>query len=795
MSKLIVKAEEGNPQSTQVTPRQRKLRSVVWNDFTKELKEDGGDIATCNHCSRKFTGASRSGTTHLRNHLRFCASYERAKRKKLDIVRGQSTPSDEKSPGGAIVVHEVVDGNGVLLMEGGSSQIQTFNDEACNSRSQLSTVSPVLRCRKLRSLVWNDFSKEQREDGSLVAICNHCKKQMAGGSRSGTTHLKKHLGKCLLYQRSKRRRGDVGPAQSKWGDTELHVGTLSLDQELVEQDLAHMVILHEYPFSIVNHVGFRDFVRDLQPQFKLMPAEVLQESCMKVYEDRRLSLFEELSKLNCRVNVSAEIWSSGWNLEYLHLRCHFVDEDWKLRRKVISFWHVDSPQDSGIAKLMLDKLTEWNVDSRVFSAVMEESSAGEKALDELVQLLRPRRALLLDGALFHVHSCSHVLNLIVQDGLAVIAELVNKVRYGVNLVRSSQAKLEAFRAAAAAARAVGAPQKPLVVDDLSRWDTTYLMLTAASELRDAFVGVATGDEGDVLSSEDWENIKAVNECLGAFYLLTEKPTPRKSPTVNLCFNGMCGIHLSLKTWSGSSHPLVNAMATKMLGQFEKHWGLTSVVLATASVLDPRYKMKSIEYFFRLIYAEGSVAELKIGNILLDFRSLYDVYAAAKCDRSSGEFLASSAAAAEETDGENNGISRGSSQNLMADLRFGLDQYLQETSSSQPMKSDLDLYLEEAVHPSLKGLDEDFDILAWWKNNAPKYPVLAEMARDVLSIPVSISSPETGSRTKTLYHNHSSMDPITLQGLICAQDWLRSEIDESTLSGSTDGLSTIFAVDR
>ncbi|CAA6660304.1 unnamed protein product [Spirodela intermedia] len=644
-----------------------------------------------------------------------------------------------------------------------------FDDEAGNA--QLSNVTPILRCRKLRSLVWNDFSKEQREDGSLVAICNHCKKQMAGGSRSGTTHLKKHLGKCILYQRINRRKGEMGPIQPKWGDAEIgenaDLDNSLLDQELVQQDLAHMIILHEYPFSIVNHVGFRAFVRDLQPQFRLMSSDALQENCSKVYEERRLVLCEELRKLCCRVNLTADVWSSGSNMGYLHLRCHFIDDDWRLHHKVINFWHIDSPHESGIAKLILEKLCEWSIDGRVFSTVLENSTTSDKVVDELLQLLRPKQALLLDGALFHVHSCSHILNLIVQDGLEMIAEVTNKVRYSVNFVRSSQARLEAFQAAI---KAVGAPQKSLLIDDPSRWHTTYLMITTACEFQDAFISLAEGDSEfiHVPSLEDWENIKAINDL------------PGKSPTVNLCFNSICGIHLSLKTWSGGSHPLVSSMASKMLEQFEKYCGVTSIILAAASVLDPRYKMKSIEYFFRLIYTNGSEAELKIENVLQDFKSLYDAYAV-KSGRASGGhgFSCKLVVGGDDDDDDddddgtgvgidcgNNGMSKASSQNPMADLRFGLDQYLQETSSSQPINSS----------SVTEGLDDDFDILAWWKSNAPKYPILSEMARDILSIPVSIASPESGFRTKVLHHYHSSMDPVTLQGLICAQDWLRSEID-------------------
>jgi len=33
-------------------------------------------------------------------------------------------------------------------------------------------------------------------------------------------------------------------------------------------------------------------------------------------------------------------------------------------------------------------------------------------------------------------------------------------------------------------------------------------------------------------------------------------------------------------------------------------------------------------------------------------------------------------------------------------------------------------------------NENFNVLAWWKNNSNAYPVLSLMARDILAIPVS-----------------------------------------------------------
>jgi hypothetical protein len=49
----------------------RKLTSPVWNEFTK-VQIGSSEYARCNHCSKKVSGVSRNGTSHLKCHLRSC---------------------------------------------------------------------------------------------------------------------------------------------------------------------------------------------------------------------------------------------------------------------------------------------------------------------------------------------------------------------------------------------------------------------------------------------------------------------------------------------------------------------------------------------------------------------------------------------------------------------------------------------------------------------------------------------------------------------------------------------------
>ena len=74
-------------------------------------------------------------------------------------------------------------------------------------------------------------------------------------------------------------------------------------------------------------------------------------------------------------------------------------------------------------------------------------------------------------------------------------------------------------------------------------------------------------------------------------------------------------------------------------------------------------------------------------------------------------------------------------------------------------------------------DVTFDILAWWKANSSKYPALSQLARDVLAMPISTVASESAFSTggRILDPFRSSLSPMMVEVLVCAQNWLRSSL--------------------
>ena len=55
----------------------------------------------------------------------------------------------------------------------------------------------------------------------------------------------------------------------------------------------------------------------------------------------------------------------------------------------------------------------------------------------------------------------------------------------------------------------------------------------------------------------------------------------------------------------------------------------------------------------------------------------------------------------------------------------------KAENTTTFKNELQKYLVDENEVESK----NFNILSWWKINSPRFPVLAEMARDVLAIPI------------------------------------------------------------
>ncbi|KZV55410.1 hypothetical protein F511_06460, partial [Dorcoceras hygrometricum] len=189
----------------------------------------------------------------------------------------------------------------------------------------------------------------------------------------------------------------------------------------------------------------------------------------------------------------------------------------------------------------------------------------------------------------------------------------------------------------------------------------------------------------------------------------------------------------------------------------KYWDVMNCLLAIGSILDTRYKMKTIQFYYPLVY--GEMASFEIEKLK---KKLYDLVEEYK--KKSKQF-------------QKEKSSQSSSSRPPVPKRSGyadkFEMFMDSNINIELEKSELDYYLEESLLPRNT---DGFDILCWWKTNGIKYPILHDVAKDVLAIPVSTVASEstfsTGGRVLSAHRNR--LHPKTVEALMCARDWLWSE---------------------
>ncbi|KAK7244100.1 hypothetical protein RIF29_38918 [Crotalaria pallida] len=670
---------------------------------------------------------------------------------------------------------------------------------------EVSNDSVIKKSKRLTSVVWNHFERVRKAD-TCYAVCVHCNKKLSGSSNSGTTHLRNHLMRCLKRSNfdvsqllsAKRRKKDntvtvanigfdeaqgkeeyIKPTIIKYEpdlkkDEIINFGGRKFDQEKSRMDLARMIILHGYPLDMVEHVGFKVFVKNLQPLFEFVPNSGIEISCMEIYKREQEKVYNMINKLHGRINLSIERWSSAENSSHLCIAAHYIDEQWTLQKKILNFVTLDpSDTEDMLPEVIIKYLNEWDIDCKLFALTFDNFSVDDDITLRIKQQVSEKVPFLSTRQLLDIRSAAHLLNSMVQDAIDALHEAIQKIRESIGYIKSSQAVQEKFNEIAQQAGIDS--QKALIPDFPVQWKSTYLMLETAVEYKTAFLLFQEQDlsYSYALTDEEWEWAASVTSYLKLFLEITNVFSGNLFPTANIYFPEICDIHIRLIDWCRSSDSFLSSVALKMKARFDKYWSKCSSALAVAAILDPRFKMKLVEYYYSQIY--GSTALDRIKEVSDAVKELFDAYSICSTMVDQGSALPGSSLPCTSYDAR--------------DRLKGFDKFLHETSQSQSIASDLDKYLEEPIFPR----SSDFNILNWWRVHMPRYPILSMMARDVLGTPMSTVAPELAFSTggRVLDPTRASLNPDTRQALICSQDWLQNESGDLSPSSSQFALPLLI----
>ncbi|KAI9117519.1 hypothetical protein K1719_011685 [Acacia pycnantha] len=418
------------------------------------------------------------------------------------------------------------------------------------------------------------------------------------------------------------------------------------------------------------------------------------------------------------------------------LRNQQQNHDWKLQKRILNVVMEPYPDsDTALSHAIAVCLSDWSLEGRVFSITSNQALNGV-APENLRPLLSVKNPLILNGQLVLGNCIARTLSSVANGLLESSHDLVKKIRNSVKYVKTSESHEEKFLELKQQLQVPS--DRSLFIDDQTQWSTTYQMLVAASELKEVFCCLDTSDPDykGAPSMQDWKLVET------------------------LC--------TYLKPIFDAANILTTTIYPSAITFFHEVWKLQlDLARAVMMVMDPRFKMKLVEFSFSKIYGDDAHVYIKIVDD--GVHELFNEYMALP--------LPLTPAYAEEGNAGNHMKTEESPGGMLSDSGLtDFDVYIMETSSQQ-MKSELDQYLEESLLPRVP----DFDVLGWWKLNRVKYPTLSKMARDILCVPVSTVPADSvfDTKSKEMDQYRSSLRPETVEALVCAKDWMQHGSAETT----------------
>jgi hypothetical protein len=127
----------------------------------------------------------------------------------------------------------------------------------------------------------------------------------------------------------------------------------------------------------------------------------------------------------------------------------------------------------------------------------------------------------------------------------------------------------------------------------------------------------------------WDNIRSF---LAYFYEAICVFSGTKYPAANLYFLVIAMIYVSLKKDLAGEDEHKKLIATQIISKFEKYWFEFSEVLAIAVILDTRYKLYLINYYYTKIY--GVIDSIPFENVHEKVKNLFMEYNASSNTSSS-----------------------------------------------------------------------------------------------------------------------------------------------------------------
>ncbi|RID58697.1 hypothetical protein BRARA_F01974 [Brassica rapa] len=217
------------------------------------------------------------------------------------------------------------------------------------------------------------------------------------------------------------------------GSAQDGTGARKIDDMIFREMIDVAIVEHDLPYAFVEYRRVREAFQYANPTIKFWCRNIAVADVLKIFEREKMKLRQVLSEVLGRVCLTTDLWRAI-TLKVISVLLLTLDANWNLRAEILSFCAFRPPHSGpAIAMKLMELIKEWGLCKKVFTIIVDNAFSNDNMQGVLKRQLR--KDLVCSGEFFHIRCAAHILNLIVQDGLAVISEAFEKIRDNVKYVK------------------------------------------------------------------------------------------------------------------------------------------------------------------------------------------------------------------------------------------------------------------------------------------------------------------------------------------------------------------------
>jgi hypothetical protein len=416
---------------------------------------------------------------------------------------------------------------------------------------------------------------------------------------------------------------------------------------------------------------------------------------------------------------------------------HFINKSFEFENIIIGFEYMPGEHSNIIfnlaAKKIYDKikevLKEYKIDHNIISITGDNCNTNI-SFANLVEN---------DGILFM--GCSaHIINLMLENSFVDYLEILQNVKELVTKVRKSPKLFSALNKEAEEDNLV---LKKFRTSVKTRWNSQLYMIQSVLDNKEVLINTVT-ELKTIVEKIDIEKLKELKEILEPFEDCIKFLSSSKFPTIAILFRVIRGMYKHLDDLEKNKK--YKQIAINMKKVLKKYYSELNNSIIYGSLLNPNLKDRFINEYF---------TESK-DEIIMEFKGIYKNY----YDKNSN------------IDSNKINISK---------KNKNIKKIIEDTSSDEENENiNEDKIFQEYKSYMIEKRTKNVDVLYFWRINQIRFPILAQIARDYLSISsTSVPSERCFSRSGFIVNKYRNrLSPLSIKSNILLNDWLKLDYLEN-----------------